>query len=96
MDQKDKPIVSMSKEKREEVWDEAYAKEEGVIVEFNPKSNTGTIRSLADGNIYKIDDRELVRTKIELHSGDKVLFSPFEDPDGDDFARIIRIIELKI
>ena len=96
MDQKDKPIVSMSKKEREEVWDEAYAKEEGIIVEFNPKSNTGKIRSLADGNIYKIDDRELVRTKIELHSGDKVLFAPFEDPDGDDYARIIKIIELNV
>lgn len=96
MDQKDKPIVSMSKEEREEVWDEVYAKEEGVIVEFNTKSQTGKIRSFADGNIYKIDDRELVRTKIELHSGDKVLFSPFEDPDGDDFARIVRIIELNV
>ena len=96
MDPKDRTIVSMSKEEREEVWDEAFAKEEGVIVEFNPESNTGKIRSLVDGNIYKIDDRELVRTKIELHSGDKVLFSPFEDTDGDDFARIIRIIELNV
>ena len=61
-----------------------------------PTSNTGKVRSLADGDIYKIDERELVRTKIELHTGDKVLFAPFEDPDGDDFARIIRIIELKI
>jgi hypothetical protein len=94
MDPKEKPIISMSKEEREEVWDDAYAKEEGIIIEFDPITNTGTIRSLADGTIYKIDDRELVRTKIELHSGDKVLFSPFEDPDGDDFARIIRIIEL--
>jgi hypothetical protein len=92
MNQKNKPIVSMSKEKREEVWDEAYAKEEGIIVEFNPKSNTGKIRSLADGNIYKIDDRELVRTKIELHSGYKVLFAPIEDAEGKDFARIIRIV----
>ena len=94
MDQKDKPIVSMSKEEREEVWDEVYAKEEGIIIEFEPITNTGKVRSLADGDIYKIDDRELVRTQIELHSGDKVLFAPFEDPDGDDFARIVRIIEL--
>ena len=36
MDQKDKPIVSMTKEEREEVWDDAYAKEEGIIIEFNP------------------------------------------------------------
>jgi len=49
---------------------------------------------MQDGEEYKIDDRELVRTKIELHAGDKILFAPIEDPDGDDFARIIRIIEL--
>ena len=35
MDQKDKPIVSMSKEEREEVWDDTYAKEEGIITELN-------------------------------------------------------------
>ena len=86
----------MSHDEKESVWDDAYVKEEGIIVEFNPKSKTGKIRSLADGNIYKIDDRELVRTKIELHSGDKVFFSPFEDSEGDDFARIVRIIELNM
>jgi hypothetical protein len=96
MDQKDKPIVSMSHEEREEAWDEIYVKEEGIIIEFNSESNTGKIRSLADDSVYTIDDRELVRTKIELHSGDKVLFSPFEDSDDNDFARIIRIIELKV
>ena len=94
MDQKDKPIVSMTKEEREEVWNDAYVKEEGIIIEFDPITNAGKVRSLADGDIYKIDERELVRTKIELHSGDKVLFAPFEDPDGDDYARIIRIVEL--
>jgi hypothetical protein len=96
MNEKDKPIVSMSKEEREEVWDEIYAKEEGIIIEFNPELNTGKIRSLADGSIYKIDDRELIKTKIELHAGDKVLFAPFEDPDGEDFARIVQIIELNV
>ena len=94
MDQKDKPIVSMTKEEREEVWNDAYVKEEGIIIEFDPITNAGKVRSLADGDIYKIDERELVRTKIELHNGDKVLFAPFEDPDGDDYARIIRIVEL--
>ena len=94
MDQKDKPIVSMSKEEREEVWDEVYAKEEGIIIEFNLDSHTGRVRSLVDGEEYKIDGRELVQTKIELHAGDKILFAPIEDPDGDDYARIIRIIEL--
>ena len=35
--------------------------------------------------------RELLRTKIALRSGDKVLFAPFEDPEGKDYARIIRV-----
>ncbi len=92
MDQKDKPIVSMTKEEREEVWNDAYVKEEGIIIEFDPITNAGKVRSLADGDIYKIDERELVITKIELHSGDKVLFAPFEDSEGDDYARIVRLI----
>lgn len=95
MDQKDKPIVSMSNEEKEEVWDEIYAKEEGMVIEFDPVANTGKVRSLTDGNIYEIDGRELVRTKIELRIGDEVIFSPFEDPDTNDFARIIRIIKPK-
>jgi hypothetical protein len=94
-DQKEQPIVSMNKEEREEVWDEVYVKEEGIVIEFNSESNTGKIRSLSDNNVYNIDSRELIRTKIELQPGDKVLFAPFEDPDGNDFARVIRIIELK-
>ena len=85
----------MNKEEREEVWDDVYVKEEGMVLEFDSKTNTGKIKSLRDSNVYKIDSRELVRTKIELQPGDKVLFAPFEDPDGNDFARIIRIIELK-
>lgn len=96
MNQTDKPIVSMTKEEREEVWDDAYAKEEGIIIEFNLDSHTGKVRSLVDNAEYKIDGRELVRTKIELHAGDKLLFAPIEDPDGDDYARIIRIIELNV
>jgi len=84
----------MSQEEKEAVWDDAYAKEEGIILEFNLEKHSGKVRSLLDGEEYKIDDRELVRTKIELHAGDKILFAPIEDPDGDDFARIIRIIEL--
>ncbi len=94
MDRKDKPIVSMTKEEREEVWDDTYAKEEGIITEFNLDTHTGKVRSLLDNAEYKIDGRELVRTKIELHAGDKILFAPMEDPDGDDYVRIIRIIEL--
>jgi hypothetical protein len=93
-DKKDQPIVSMNKEKREEVWDDVYVKEEGVVLEFNSESNTGKIRSLNDNSVYNIDSRELVRTKIELRPGDKVLFAPFEDPEGNDYARIVRIIEL--
>jgi len=94
MDQKNKPIVSMSSEERESIWDDAYAKEEGIVLEFNLESNTGKVRSLLDGEEYKIDGRELVRTKIELHAGDKILYAPLSDQDGDDFARIIRIVSL--
>jgi hypothetical protein len=33
--------------------------------------------------------------KIELHTGDKVLFAPIEDPEGEaDFAKIIKVISL--
>lgn len=71
----------MSKEEREDVWDDAYAKEPGVVLEFNMDTQTGKIRLLSDGAEYKIDYRELVRTNIEFHAGDKVLFAP-EDHDG--------------
>lgn len=85
----------MNKEEREDVWDDVYVKEEGIVLEFDSQSNTGKIKSLRDDSVYKIDSRELVRTRIELHPGDKVLFAPFEDPEGNDFARIIRIVNLK-
>ncbi|MGD0886218.1 MAG: hypothetical protein ABSA46_15340 [Thermodesulfovibrionales bacterium] len=94
-DRKDLPIIDMSKEEREEAWDDLYIKEEGIILEFNPNLKTGRIKSLEDGGIYDIDSRELLRTKIELTPGDKVLFAPFEDPKGHDYARVIRIIEFK-
>jgi hypothetical protein len=55
---------------------------------------TGKIKSIADGQVYAIDGRELLRTKIALRSGDKVLFVPVEDSEGNDYARVIRIIEL--
>ena len=84
----------MSGEEREELWDDIYLKEEGIVLEFDPDSNTGKIKSLSDTGIYEIDSRELIRTKIELRPGDKALFAPVEDPEGNDFARIIRIIEL--
>jgi hypothetical protein len=77
MDRKDKPLTSMSKEEREEVWDDVYVKEEGIIIEFDMNTNTGKVRSVEDGATYIIDSRELVKTKIELRSGDKVLFAPF-------------------
>jgi len=93
-DRKHIPIVSMDQEEREEVWDDLYQKEEGIIIEFDPDSNTGKIRSLTDNYVYCIDARELIRTKIELRSGDKVLFAPIESPSGDNYARIIRIIQL--
>jgi hypothetical protein len=41
----DRPIVSMSGEEREEVWDDIYLKEEGIVLEFDPDSNTGKIKS---------------------------------------------------
>ncbi len=94
MSQKDKPITSMSEDEREEVWDEVYAKEEGIIMEFNMDDRTGRIRSLLNGEEYRIDSRELVRTKIELQAGDKVLFAPIEDPAGENYARIVQIVEL--
>jgi len=90
---KDLPIASFNKEEREDVWDDIYIKEKGIVLEFDFDSKTGRIKSLKDDNIYNIDSRELVRTKIELRPGDKVLFAPLEDSDGNDYARIIRIID---
>lgn len=91
---KERPIVSVDREKREEMWDDLYIKEEGVVLEFDPGSNTGKVKSISDDAIYAIDGRELLRTRIELRPGDKVLFAPIEDATGEDFARIISIIEL--
>ncbi len=93
-EEKDRPIISLSGEEREEVWDDLYITEEGIILEFNPDSNTGKVRSFIDESVYQVDERELTRTRIELRPGDKVLFAPIEDASGKDFARIIRIIEL--
>lgn len=94
-DKKELPIVSMTREEREGVWDELFVKEEGLVLEFDPASDSGKIKSLDDGSVYKIDSRELIRTRIELRPGDKVLFAPFEDPAGNEYARVIRVIELK-
>jgi hypothetical protein len=93
---KDQSIASFNKEERENIWDDIYLKEEGIVIEFDFDSKTGRIRSLKDNDIYQIDSRELVRTKIELRRGDKVLFAPFENTDGNDYAKIIRIIELNL
>ncbi|MBF0330044.1 MAG: hypothetical protein HQL10_12875 [Nitrospirae bacterium] len=90
----DTPIVSLDKESLEDFMDEVYVKEEGVILEFDHETKTGKLRSLKDGSIYNIDVRELVRTKIELRSGDKVLFAPIEDLEGMDYARVVSIVEL--
>lgn len=93
-EEKGLPIVNLTAEEREEVWDEIYLKEEGVVVEFDPVSNTGKVKSLSDDAIYVIDGRELLRTKIQLKPGGKVLFAPIEDADGTDYARIVNIIEI--
>ena len=92
-DKKDPPLVSLTQEEREEVWDDIFVKEEGIILEFDSDLNVGRIRSIADGQVYAIDGRELLKTKIELRLGDKVLFAPVEDASGEDFARVIRIID---
>ncbi|MDA8084270.1 MAG: hypothetical protein M0024_11490 [Nitrospiraceae bacterium] len=84
----------MGMDAREEAWYDIYQKEEGVITEFDPESNTGKIKSLANGAEYSIDSRELNRVRIELKTGDQVLFAPIEDAADDNFARVIRIIRL--
>ncbi|MDA8240609.1 MAG: hypothetical protein M0Z67_09610 [Nitrospiraceae bacterium] len=50
-EKKDRPIVSLGSEESEEIWDDLYLKEEGVIVEFDPNSRTGKVRSLHDDGI---------------------------------------------
>ena len=92
MGKDDQPIVGLSEEDQNFFWDEMYLKEEGVILEFDFNTKKGKIRSLADGAIYAIDDRALAQTRVELQTGDKVLFAPFEDPDGKDYAKVLRII----
>ena len=91
---KETPLVNLTAEEREEVWDDTFLKEEGIILHFDGDLNTGKVKSITDGQVYAIDGRELLRTKIELRPGDKVLFAPIEDPSGIDFARVIRIIDL--
>ncbi len=92
---KDIPLISMPEDEREETWDNLFIKEDGSIIEFNQETKTGKVKSLKDGNVYAIDSRELINTKIELRPGDKVLFAPMEDSEGSDYARIIRIVDFE-
>jgi hypothetical protein len=94
-DIKELPLVSLIGEEREEAWDDIFVKEEGIILDFDSDLNTGKLKSIADDQVYAIDGRELLRTKIELRPGDKVLFAPVEDSEGNDYARVIRIIYLR-
>lgn len=55
-DKKELPIVSMTTEEREGTWDELFVKEEGIILVFDPRSNTGKIKSI-DNCVYDIDIR---------------------------------------
>ncbi|MGO9614663.1 MAG: hypothetical protein ACLPX5_16745 [Dissulfurispiraceae bacterium] len=52
---KDQHIVSMNKEEREEMWDDVYVKEEGIVLEFDSESNVGKIKSLHDSSVYNIE-----------------------------------------
>jgi hypothetical protein len=49
---KDQPIASFNKEECEDIWDDLYMKEEGVVLEFDFDSKIGKIKSLKDNNIY--------------------------------------------
>ena len=40
----DKTIDSQSKEDREEAWDDAFAGEDGIMIEFYMDTNTGKVR----------------------------------------------------
>ncbi len=62
--QNERPLVSMTGEEREETWDEVFVKEEGIILEFDCDSNTGKIKSIADRQVYDIDGRELLGSRL--------------------------------
>jgi hypothetical protein len=49
MDPKDKPVSSISEEKREEVWDDVFAKEEGLIIDVRHEYKHGQ-GSIEDGS----------------------------------------------
>lgn len=88
-------IASITPEQHERLWDDLYLKEEGVILEFDASTGTGKLKSLADGSIYQIDNRELIRPMLELQPGFTVAFAPFESADGNDFTRVCKIITLR-
>jgi len=46
----------MSQEEKEAVWDDAYAKEEGIILEFNLEKHSGKVRSLLDAGWRRVQD----------------------------------------
>lgn len=95
-DKKELSVVSMTGEEREGVWDELFVKEEGLVLEFDPASNTGKLKSLDDNSVYDIDSHSQLKTKIELRPGDKVLFAPFEGPEGKNIAKIHKILGLSV
>jgi hypothetical protein len=64
--QKERSLVSMTGEEREETWDEVFVKEEGIIIDFDGDLNIGKIKSVTDGQVYDIDGRECARTVLYL------------------------------
>ena len=89
---KDMPLVRMSPGEREKAWDEVLIKEEGTILESDKETRRGKVRSLKDNGEYLIDDRS-VGVSYRLRPEGKVLFSPVEDSESGNYARIIRILD---
>ena len=54
-------------------------KEEGTIIEFDPVLMMGKVRCVHDEYIDQICGSGLKKTKIDLHTGDKVLFASIEN-----------------
>ena len=77
---KELPIIALNERQSEEVWNDLFIKEEGIVLEFDSESKSGRIRSIEDGSVYIIAGNALPKKKINLRRGDKVLFAPFEDP----------------
>lgn len=70
----------MTEEEREQVWDDAFIKEQGSIIEFDHDLETGEVRSIKDNEIYSIDSHELFRTRIELRPGAQSIFCSLRKP----------------